>query len=127
VAVLIEVKGAREAAAAVNRLAAGARAAGGFRAFVGSHLPYGYGIETGQHAGGRLARRAGGAWMLTRALQSITPALPGQIAAGLARGPGGAEQALRAAAFEVKQRAAAATPVDTGALRASITVSERGR
>ena len=38
-----------------------AATAGGARLSVTSDLPYAYGIETGRHRGGTLARRAGGA------------------------------------------------------------------
>jgi hypothetical protein len=55
--------------------------AGAARLSWASEVPYAYGIETGRHRGGRLARRAGGAYMMKR----------------------GAEEALRGFVDELKQ------------------------
>jgi hypothetical protein len=49
------------------------------KATVGSDLKYAYGIETGRHKSGRLARRAGGSWAVRDSQQSVLAYAPGLI------------------------------------------------
>ena len=92
---------------------------------VGSPLPYAYGIETGRHRGGRLARAKGGAFMFRDALAVMKPRTGPALASAILRGTAAVEQAKRdlnrQAVEEVRKR----TPVRTGALRDS--VHETGR
>lgn len=124
-ATTVAVQGVAEARRHLEGMAEAAKAAGGRSYLVGSGLAYAYGIETGRHRGGRLARRAGGAHMLQRALDSVAPSIPAAVARALPRGAGAVDQALRKIAFEVESRAKAQTPVRSSALRASIHVSGR--
>lgn len=124
-AVLVTIQGIQAAQQSLTHMAQGAQAAGRSAYFVGSSLAYAYGIETGRSRGGRLARKAGGAFMLTRALQSVAPGIPGAVAQALPSGASAVDQAIRRLAFEVLSRAQALTPVRSGALRASVRVSNR--
>src|SRR5215210_5698836 len=63
-----------------------ARRWGRSRTTVGSDLPYAFGIETGRTRRGRLARRAGGAYMLRRGLDDAKPRIKPLIVAAFERG-----------------------------------------
>lgn len=113
------VRGADRARAMLGLHADGARRLAVTRVVVDSPLPYAFGIETGRHRSGRLARRAGGAWMIRRGLAAALPS-----AAEYARGADPLDprwpRLLVALAGRAVERARGYTPVVTGALRASL-------
>lgn len=114
------------AEAALRDMEAACRAVGAMTLDAGSDLPYAFGIETGRHRGGRLARRAGGAHMIERGIERAGPTLETWVADGIPYGPQGVNNAVRRWGRLVAQPAIRAlTPVVTGALRASITVVPR--
>ena len=86
---------------------------------VGSSLPYAYGIETGYTRYGRLARRAGGAFMVARALEQMMPIVENRLAGTLLRGPSAARREVFSLANQTVQRIQAGTPVRSGNLRDS--------
>lgn len=68
----ITLQGMDDAQKQIKRIERGAAAMGRYRAVVGSKLPYAWGIEYGRHnASGKLARRAGGAFYLTNAVNQV--------------------------------------------------------
>lgn len=95
------------------------------RVFVGSNLKYAYGIEFGQHRGGRLARRAGGAFMLTNAINAIRPEVDDIFRAV---GTSGFDfgTALWRLGMRVQTIAMSKTPVVTGSLRRSMHTVREG-
>ena len=123
--VSLKITGSQAAIRQLERAARQAQTFGRARVVVGSSLGYAYGVETGRHRSGGLARRAGGAHFLARALQATR----GEIRS-LARRAGGealiGRDLLLAVGFKVEARAKALVPVVTGTLRRSIVTRERG-
>lgn len=119
----VTLSGIVETSAALARLESSAASASKRAVYVGSALAYARFIETGQSS--RQRRRAGGAWMLTHALESLAPSIPAAVARALPHGGDAVYGALTALGHEVESRAKAQTPVRSGALRASIHVSDR--
>jgi hypothetical protein len=116
----------KEAQAALQQMDAAVRAVGALTLDAGSPLPYAFGIETGRHRGGRLARRAGGAHMIERGIAQSGATLENWVAEGIPYGPAGVNGAIRRWGRLVARPAIQGfTPVLTGALRASITVVPR--
>jgi hypothetical protein len=64
-----------------------ARRWGRSRTVVGSDLPYAFGIESGRTRRGRLARRAGGAYMMRQGLEDAKPRIRPLIVSGFEQGP----------------------------------------
>jgi hypothetical protein len=122
----IEVVGDEVAVAALTRLARAAEAMAGTPVFVGSSLVYAYGIEHGRHRGGRLARRAGGAFYLTRGLAAVRTELPSTILAVLGASRGDPRRLLLGLGYRVQAAAMPLVPVRTGTLRRSIHVRVGG-
>lgn len=89
---------------------------------IGSALPYAYGIETGRHRDGRLARRAGGAHYLAAGLATARTSAGTEITAALPKGAGAVNLAMGRLGRRAQQRAQGVVPVRTGALRNSIRV-----
>jgi hypothetical protein len=89
------------------------------RTVVSSLLPYAYGIETGYHRGGSLARAAGGAFMLREGVADVEEHMGDLIVESFARGP----SAVPLAEANIGRMVVAAvrrhTPVVSGNLRDS--------
>lgn len=125
----VVIMGLGEALAELQRVQSGAQSFGGYTAQVGSSLPYAFGIHYGRHPGGRLARRAGGLFYLTRALEQVRNRgdVRAMVAEGVVAGPLAARKAGRTLAFAVLARAQELeTAVDSGLLRNSLRVAEGG-
>lgn len=123
----VTVKGADAAVRSLTALSAGAASARGAIYLVGTPLVYGFGIETGRHRGGRLARRAGGARMLGKAVQAVraggTEWMTRLVRAAVRAGrPADGRQLVHAVALRVLGFTQAGTPVRTGTLRRSFHV-----
>jgi hypothetical protein len=115
----------KEARAALDRLDAGCRAVGAIRLAATNDRAYAYGIETGRHAGGRLARRAGGARMYERGLADAGPQLEAMVADGVPYGAGGVNAATARWGRSVAEPSIRKyTPVRSGALRGAVRVRE---
>lgn len=104
----------------IDRIDQGAQRFGRIEVIVGSQLPYAYGIETGWHRGGTLARRAGGVFYLKRGLESVQGDIGKSLIKGLADGPGGAEREMLRLGRRVEARAKEVVVVKSGDLRGSI-------
>jgi hypothetical protein len=104
----------------------GIRRLGRIRILVGSNLKYAYGQEYGRHRGGRLARRAGGAYFLQKGFDSIRQSLASDVARAISANGNVYDEvfknALRAEAV-AKENA----PVKTGTLRRSLHTVSEGR
>jgi hypothetical protein len=109
----------------LGSIAAGAVRAQGPIISLSSSAPYAYGIETGRHRGGRLARRAGGAFMFRDGINAMRPRVGPVLGSAILKGPGAVISAKRQlqqqAIEEVRKRA----PVRSGRLRASVRESGR--
>lgn len=113
--------------AALNGWREGARVIGGARATFGTNLVYGFGIETGFSRGGRLARKAGGAYYIRDAtaegIAFLAVALPAFFSQPQL---GGAGRLLEAFYSILEVSAKVRVPVVTGALKESIRVKPFG-
>lgn len=92
---------------------------------VGSKLPYAYGISTGRHRRGRLARRAGGVNYLQAGLDSAKFRIARAIVIALPKGPEEGARAMKGVALQVQRGAREAVPVRTGKLRRSLHTALR--
>lgn len=120
------VIGFEKAVAYLKQLIEESQKAGRIRILVGSNLKYAYGIEYGQHRGGRLARRAGGAMMLHRGFDSVQETLKADIADAIEKN-GSVYDAMFKNALRAEAVAKANTPVKTGSLRRSFHTVSEGR
>ena len=122
--VSLKITGSQQTIAQLTRAQRQAAQFGRARVVVGSSLTYAFGIESGRHRSGALARRAGGVHYLARALQATR----GEIRS-LAKRAGSealiGRDLLLAVGFKVEARAKALVPVVTGTLRRSIVTRER--
>jgi hypothetical protein len=126
VAAPVEVVGDEVAVAALTRLARALEAMGATPVYVGSSLVYAYGIEHGRHRSGRLARRAGGAFYLTRALAAVRGELAGEVVRVLRVSGGDPRRLLLGLGYRVQAAAMPLVPVRTGTLRRSVHVRVGG-
>lgn len=115
----VRIMGLNEAERYLRRLQGGA-AASNATVRVGTAVVYAHGIEFGRRRNGRLARRAGGAFMLTGALESIQPRIKPALARALPEGQQAVRDALLRLGYQVEAAAKPRTPVKTGNLRRSI-------
>jgi hypothetical protein len=84
--VRVELKGMEDAQKQLKRIERGAKAMANYEATVYSKLPYAYGIEYGRHRkSGKLARRAGGATYIRRAVETVTSGMDADISEGLSK------------------------------------------
>jgi hypothetical protein len=111
---------ADEAQRSLRRVADGATAAGRLHAKVGSALPYAYGIETGRHRSGRLARRRGGVWYLRNSFNANQRFIAERVSKALIDGPTAVSHAFRTAVGHIESGARDRVVVKTGRLRSSI-------
>lgn len=91
------------------------------RTVVSTNVVYAFGIESGYHRRGGLARKAGGAWMMREGLRDTEEHMSDLIFESFARGP----SAVPLAEANIGRMVVAAvrrhTPVVTGNLRDSFT------
>ena len=124
----IRVEGMSGARAQLAALGDRMRTAQGTTLEVLSSLPYAYGIETGYSPRGRLARRAGGAWMFRQGVEAGTRRLDARIGPAIASGAspsavvGAYAQVGRDTVDEVRHR----TPRRSGRLAGSVRMRLRG-
>ena len=85
-----------------------------------AEVPYAWGQETGVYRGGRLARRAGGAFFMRGALAVVGPSIAPALNEVIFQGPDAAERTLQAKGHELAAEAMLLAPVLTGNLRQSI-------
>jgi hypothetical protein len=76
-----------KALAYLSQVRATAQRWGRSRTVVSSPLVYAFGVETGHHRGGSLARKAGGAFMMREGLAEVEPRIGPLIAGGFDKGP----------------------------------------
>jgi len=120
--VTVTVSGADRARARLERDARRAADWRRYRILIGTPLVYGFGIETGRHRGGRLARAAGGAMMLQQGLAAARASAGAVLRAAGAEAPD--RRTLLLLAYRVLDLAKRLTPVRTGTLRRSLLVRE---
>jgi hypothetical protein len=121
----LRVLGIREVQEMLGTVRASVSALTGLRVRAISRLSYAYGIRTGRHRGGRLARRAGGTYAIDNARNAVVPQMKGVLAAALGQGPVAATAVIVDAAERIVQIVQQTEAVRSGALRASYHV-ERG-
>lgn len=80
----ITLKGMEDVEKQLKRIERGTQSMGRYYAYVGSRLPYAYGIHQGRHrVSGKLARRAGGAMYLSNAVGQVLSDADRDLAEGL--------------------------------------------
>lgn len=80
----ITLNGMEDAEKQMKRIERGTKLMGNYVGEVGSKLPYAYGIEYGRHRkSGKLARKAGGAMYITRAINTVLSGADHDISEGL--------------------------------------------
>jgi hypothetical protein len=121
----VRVDGIREVTSLLGNIGAAARALSGFRVRAMSRLPYAYGIRTGHHRGGRLARRAGGTYAIDKAKDEVVSQMLSALAAALPKGADAAQRVALDTAQKIVDRVQSTEAVKSGNLRASYHV-ERG-
>jgi len=121
----IRITGLVEALRAVDAVGEAGKQVNGPIATFASLLPYAYGIETGRHRGGRLARRAGGAYMFRRGIDEVKAQAPAILGPAILKGPASVGQAKRKLRDLGIERIRSYTPVRSGRLRTSVQVLER--
>lgn len=108
----VTVTGIAEARRDMAALKDGAQAAAHAVVLVGFRRVYAYGIETGRkYRSGKLARRAGGAWMLRTGLRAVQGQIQPEIAQALPKGPQAVLSALLRLGHRVEAVAKPLTPV----------------
>lgn len=115
----MQIKGIEEARQFLEKMDRNLQDISRVKAFIGSNLRYAYGIEYGVTRGGKLARRAGGAFMITNAIKDVRDDLKRNMIAAIT-GDGDIEAAVYRAALTAENIAKGKTPVRTGSLRRSI-------
>ena len=116
----IKLDGLDKATARLNALKESFRSFGGKTVLVGSNLVYAYGIEFGKTRSGRMARRAGGAFMLRNALNAIRPEVDDVFRGALSGNVPDLGMALYKLGLRLQSLAQGQTPVKTGSLRRSM-------
>lgn len=116
----VQIEGVERVSAYLKEIREGAETAGHETILVGSPLRYAFGIETGRHRGGRLARRAGGAYYLRDAFRAVQPRIRPALVAALPKGAQAVLQAMRKLGYDVEREAKERVPVRTGTLRRSL-------
>jgi hypothetical protein len=104
----------------LKKLAGAVATAGGATLSVTSDLPYAYGIETGYHRSGGLARARGGAWMFRNGVNRGLRGIEQEVASALGEGEQAVVRAYLAKGRRVVSEVQQGTPVRTGALRRSV-------
>jgi hypothetical protein len=124
----ITLRGMANADLQMRRIADGARAMGQNRVEVGTRLPYGYGQEYGHHRkNGRLARRAGPALYLNRAVAAVRSDGRRDIAEGLNRVTRPGVWVLKRLGRWARRLARIEAPRKSGRLRRGVKVYLNGR
>lgn len=82
-------------------------------------------IVTGRFRDGRIARRAGGTWSITRAAAAVGPLLAPAIARAIPQGPAAVLRALRTQAGNLLEQTKTREAVRSGALRAAWRIVAR--
>lgn len=80
----ITLRGLEDVQKQMERIERASKNMGEWKVFVGSRLPYAWGIEFGSHRqSGKLARRAGGSFYLRRAVDSVLAGADRDMSEGL--------------------------------------------
>lgn len=82
--VSITLQGLEDAEKQMARIERGVKSMGKYDGYIFSRLPYAYGIEEGRHRkSGKLARKAGGAFYMRRAVDTVLSGADTDISEGL--------------------------------------------
>lgn len=80
----ITLKGMDDVEKQMQRIERGTKALQNYEALVGSYLPYAFGQEEGRHrVSGKLARKAGGAFYIRRAVETVLSGADADLSEGL--------------------------------------------
>jgi hypothetical protein len=101
----LNVRGLKPARAFLDLLRSGVTVLERNQFGVRSDLVYAPGIETGRGRGGRLARRAGGAYFMRDALAHVQPRIVPALVDALPRGPAAVTHTMEGLAHDVLTRA----------------------
>lgn len=95
------------------------RAISGYRVRAISRSPYAYGIRTGHHRGGRLARAAGGTYAIDHARDQVVPTLVMLMSNALLKGPAASQAVIDAGAQRIVDIVQSTEAMISGDLRRS--------
>jgi hypothetical protein len=118
----IGIEGLSGVVAALGRLDDAAATAGGAELEVFSPVPWAFGLETGRTPRGRLARRAGGAYMFRQGADDGLAGVDRELAAALAGGPPAVAQTYLAAGRRTVEAVRRRTPRVTGYTASTVTM-----
>lgn len=118
----IRAEGIGGVVASLGRLADAAATAGGATLEVFSPEVYAWGVETGYTRRGRLARRAGGAYMFRQGTNEGLRGFDQELAAALPKGPAAVVPAYLSRGRRVVTAIQSHTPVISGRLRGGVTM-----
>lgn len=121
----IRASGFQQARSFLGNIAAAAVRTNGPIVSLSSPLPYAFGIETGRHRGGGLARAAGGAYMFRDGIKAVQARVGPSLATAILQGPGAVDAAKRSLNAQAIEEVRKRTPVRSGALRASVHETDR--
>ena len=80
----VELTGMADAEKQMARIERGLEALRNYSAYIGSKLPYAYGIEFGRHRkSGKMARKAGGAHYISQAIETVMSDADRDLSEGL--------------------------------------------
>jgi len=120
------LRGLDDAVKQMERIERMIKAMGNWRGYVGSRMPYAYGIETGRHrVSGKLARRAGGALYLQSAVDSVMSQADADISEGMRRVTSPGPWVIRRLARWSRRLARLNVPREKGRLRRTIRADIR--
>jgi hypothetical protein len=123
---VVRILGLLEATALLKQVQQSAVMWGHAHIRIGTNKVYAWGIEFGRRRNGQLARKVGGAFMLTDAYQAHAPNLAPTLAANLPKGPQATWNALVGQAMLIRNDARQRTPVVSGDLKRSIQIAATG-
>ena len=118
-------RGFEDAQGALVRYTRGCAAVGQLRLKLQTGVQYAWGIETGYHRTGRLARRAGGAFYMRDSWRDTEPEVTRELARAIPQGDAGVLAVQHMLGPRWLMRAKARTPVKTGTLQGSIEIAYR--
>ena len=120
VSIAVRVNGLTAVQNMVRQISASGAAWGRIKIRAGTPLVYGYGIETGVRKSGRLARRAGGAFMFRTGITEIKATIKPMLLAAVPQGASAIQSMAQTTALRMRMAIQGGTVVRSGNLRSSI-------
>ena len=124
----ITLQGLEDAQVQLARIQRGVASLATYEGIVGTRQPYGWGMEYGQfEKTPRLARRSGGAYYLTGAVEQVLAEADHDLTEGLDHVTAPGKWVLKRLALWARRLARLSVPRDTGLLRRRIIAEVRAK